>query len=166
MARKELVILATQLDLITRRWSIASIDAAGAVAPLLQSAANDLANYATGSLDERMSFLRHRIAGALQQGADRLWGRTQKAELFAIEFTPADTSEDATIISRVSEHFCVWMVRPPVVCLQAADDGPPSVVASNDQSADLDRISSGLSAMRPLTHQTDLWEPVPTPPAA
>ncbi len=164
MKQKELVILAVQLDLVACRWSIASIDAAGSVDPLIQSTAGDLNRHATGSLDERTSFLRHRIAGALQRGADRLWGLARKAESFAIEFTPAQRNNDSELISRVAEHFCTWMVKPPVVCLQTEPDGPPSVLAANLEAPDLPRISLGLETMRPLATQADLWETAPEAP--
>lgn len=153
-----MVILAAQFDLATGRWSIASIDAAGEIDPLVQSAANDLASYTHGTFDEQTSFLRHRVAGALQRGCDRLWGRARKAEMFAIEFGPADADTDSALITRVAKHFCVWMVKPPVVCLQADTDSTLSILAANTESPDQQRITSGLTAMRPLTAQPGLWE--------
>lgn len=160
MTQKELVILAAQLDLAAGRWSVASIDAGGCVDPLVQSAVNDLAKHTIGSDDEKTSFLRHRIAGAIQRGADRLWGLTRKAELFAIQFIPVSATQDSDLIARVADHFCTWMVKPPVVCLQTDDDGSVSLLASNTEEHDLQRITVGLTAMRPLTSQEHLWETV------
>jgi hypothetical protein len=163
MKEKELVILAAQFDLVACRWSIASIDAAGEIDPLVQSAANDLAFYRQGTFDEQTSFLRHRIAGVLQKGSDRLWGRARKAELFAIEFSPTGVATDSELIARVAEHFCMWMVKPPVICLQVDTDNTLSILAANIESPDQQRICSGLTAMRPLTAQPGLWEIVCAP---
>jgi len=160
MTEKERVILAAQFDLVACRWSMASIDNQGTVVPLIQSVIGDLAAHRSGTFDERTSFLRHRIAGALQRGSDRLWGRSQKAELFAIEFSPQDVNHDAELIQRVAEHFCVWMVKPPVICLQTESHDGSSILAMNTESADQSRINTGLSTMRPLTSQSDLWETV------
>ena len=166
MTEKELVILAARMDFVSCRWSLASIDAEGGVDPLIQSAVNDLAKHAAGTLDERTSFLRHRIAGALQRGADRLWGLTRKAETFAIEFAPARLPDDSELISRVAEHFCTWMVKPPVVCVQTDQGGATSLLATNVDSPDLSRINRGLTVMRPLTEQEDLWETAPAAPGS
>lgn len=165
MTQKELVILALQLNLPTGRWSIASIDASGSVDPLVQSVAGDLDQHTVGTDDQRTSFLRHRIAGALQRGADRLWGLTRKSELFAIEFQPVRPAQDEDLIVRVADHFCTWMVKPPVVCLNSEPDGSLSTLASNTDQLDLQRITLGLTTMRPLTDQAELWEAAPPPSA-
>ena len=104
-APKELVILAAQFDLVACRWSVASIDDQSVVDPLVQSLPDDLLNYRSGTFDERTSFLRHRIAGALQRGNDRLWGQQRKSELFAIEFATESVAVDGELIRRVAEHF-------------------------------------------------------------
>lgn len=154
MTPKELVILAAQIDLPGCCWSVGSIDAAAHIDPLVQSPLDDIVRYKPVSTEERISFLRHRIAGALQKGTDRLWGRERKAELIAIEFATADAAEEVELVSRVAEHFCVWMVRPPVICLHVKAGAASSVLASNTDSADLNRIRTGLAAMRLLTKQS------------
>ena len=161
MTPKELVILAAQFDLVTCRWSVASIDAAGVVDPLVQSAAEDLALCSLGTFDEQTSFLRHRIAGALQRGSDRMWGRRRKSELFAIEFLTADNARDGELIARVAQHFCLWMVKPPVVCLQGEPGQAPSVLVTNAESPDKERIVAGLTNMRALTPEAQRWELLP-----
>ncbi len=161
---KERVILAAQFDLLTCRWSVASINVEGAVGPLVQSMAGNLACWTIGTFDERTSFLRHRIAGVLQRGSDRLWGRSQKADLFVIEFILDEAGADAKLIQRVADHFCMWMVNPPVICLQTETTCSLSVLATNFETADQARIDAGLTAMRPLTSQTDLWESIPESP--
>ena len=133
---KKLVILAAQFDLVACRWSVASIDDDGVVDPLVQSLPNDLVNYRSGTFDERLSFLRHRIAGVLQRGTDRLWGLQRKAELFAIEFATESVAIDGELIRRVAEHFCMWMVKPPVVCLQLESGTTLSVLVSNADAPD------------------------------
>lgn len=162
---KEPVILAAQFDLRASRWSVAAIDHAAVVDPLLQSAPLDLDSCRAGSLDERTSFLRHRIAGALQRGSDRLWGTKRRSELFAIEFATANRANDDELIERVADHFCGWMVRPPVVCLQHTPGEPLSVLASNADAPDQQRIAAGLTTMRPLTQQPEHWEQLPARPA-
>ncbi|MEO2032930.1 MAG: hypothetical protein ABGZ35_12660 [Planctomycetaceae bacterium] len=160
-APKELVILAAQFDLVACRWSVASIDDQSVVDPLVQSLPDDLLNYRSGTFHERTSFLRHRIAGALQRGNDRLWGQQRKSELFAIEFATESVAVDGELIRRVAEHFCSWMVKPPVVCLQLELGTTLSMLASNADTPDQQRIAAGLTTMRPLTQQSDRWERPP-----
>ena len=127
----------------------------------MQSPVDDLAPYRLGTFDERTSFLRHRIAGALQRGSGRLWGRKRKAELFAIEFSTANAALDGELIACVAQHFCKWMVKPPVVCLQAKSAAADCVLATNAESPDKHRIAAGLTSMRHLAQQSERWESLP-----
>ncbi len=165
MTEKEPVTLAVHLDLSGGTWSVASVSGAFEVAPLIQSQPHDLDKWSEGSSDEQISFLRHRIAGILQQGADRLWGRQQKAQLFAIDFSYEDSPASGEIVDRVAQHFCTWLLKPPVMCLCVRENGTLRCIASNTDDADLEGLTAAVQQIRSQAGQTDLWEhALPRPP--
>lgn len=162
MTEKEPVTLAVHLDLTRRTWSVASVNVEFEVVPLVQSQPDDLAPWSEGTVDEQVSFLRHRIAGVLQRGADRLWGRQQKARLFAIAFLCEDNKAANDIVDSVAQHFCTWMLKPPVVCLRFQDDNVVQQIAANTSCHDLDDLAGALRQIHTLMGQPDLWDFAPS----
>ena len=115
MGAKEPVLLTVFVETANLRWFVAGIDANGGAIPLVCSEAGNLSPYLGIPLDEQVSFLRHRFAGVLQLGCDRLWARQQKP--FQIVFvTDAPFVEaPSELTRRVADHFVAWMTSPAVV---------------------------------------------------
>lgn len=109
------------------RWHVAAIDQAGRPLPLLQSEAGDLNEYRGQPSDEQVSFLRHRLAGALQRGCERLYFRKMKAAHFLIFVDAPLPHTDDGVTQRLAEHFVQWMVNPPATFLTLA---PPAESAA------------------------------------
>lgn len=163
MTEMEPVTLVAHLDLPNESWSVASVNSSFDVAPIIQSQPNDLAPWSDGTLDEQLSFLRHRIAGILQRGADRLWGRQQKAQMFVVDFRCDDNLATREVVAKVSEHFCTWMLKPPVICLSIQQDGTLDCIASNTSSDEFGSFAAVLQEIRTLANQTEHWELAPPP---
>jgi len=164
VTEKEPVTLAAHLNLSAGSWSVASVNGSFEIAPLVQSQPHDLATWQQGSFDEQVSFLRHRIAGLLQRGSDRLWGRQQKAQLFMIDFWYEKDDASNEVITSVAQHFCTWMLKPPVICVRLRTDGVLGCIASNTSYDQLNDIAASLQTIRTLARQPELWELAPAPP--
>ena len=115
MGAKEPVLLTVFVETANLRWFVAGIRASGVAVPLLCSEPGNLAPYLGIALDEQLSFLRHRFAGVLQRGCDRLWGRQQKPHqiVFVADASFAEAPPELTL--RIAEHFVAWMTSPRVV---------------------------------------------------
>jgi len=161
MTEKEQVVLAAYLDLDDSIWSVAAIDQQKTVTPLVQSQSGDLKSWVTGNPDERTSFLRHRIAGVLQRGTDRLWGNRQKARLFCILFPTMTEHTDGDIIQSVAQHFCTWLLKPPVVCLQYSDGRQLVELASNSEEPHADELTTAFAELQTLAANAAGWELAP-----
>ncbi|MDG2220564.1 MAG: hypothetical protein P8L85_04245 [Rubripirellula sp.] len=102
-----------------QQWFVAGISLVdGAVDCLVRSEPANLDAYVGGDADEQLSFLRHRLSGAMQRGFDRLWGNAAKASrivLIADQELPDSTPE---LLPRLAEHLGIWMTRPPIVFFQ------------------------------------------------
>ena len=125
----------------SQRWYVAGIDLEGRVVPLICSQAGDLAGYVDQPFGEQVSFLRHRLAGVLQRGCDRLWGRNMKP--CQIVFVADDVFCDAgpELTQRVADHFVEWLSRPPVVFFV-------SKKTAGTEPADLMRLAGELTTER------------------
>ncbi len=163
MTEKEPVTLVAHLDLSSEFWSVASVNSSFDVAPIIQSQPSDLEPWGDGTLDEQLSFLRHRIAGILQRGTDRLWGRQQKAQLFVVGFRCDDNPATREVVAKVSEHFCTWMLKPPIICLCVQGDGTLECIASNTASDEYGSFAAVLQEIRTLANESELWELAPPP---
>lgn len=165
MTQKEPVTLAAHLNLCDGTWSVASVNRSFEIAPLIQSQPHDLDPWRIGSFDEQVTFLRHRIAGLLQRGSDRLWGRQQKAQLFTIDYWYEENEASLAVVTSVAQHFCTWMLKPPVICVRLSADGALDCIATNTSYEDLSDIASALQEIRIQAAQPDLWELAPARPA-
>jgi hypothetical protein len=161
VTQKEPVTLAAHLNLFNGTWSVASVNRSFEIAPLVQSHPHDLDPWCTGPFDNQVTFLRHRIAGLLQRGSDRLWGRQQKAQLFTIDYFFEEDEASLEVITSVAHHFCTWMLKPPVVCLRLDADGALNCIASNTSHDEFSDIASALQEIRTQADQPGLWELAP-----
>ena len=161
MSEKEQVVLMAHLNLDDCVWSVAAIDQQQSVMPLVQSQPGDLKAWRAGNLDEQTSFLRHRIAGILQRGSDRLWGQNRKARLFCIVFPTMTEHTDNDVIPSVAQHFCTWLLKPPVVCLQYSDSGELALLTSNTHEVDTDDFAAPVAELQTLAAEFTGWELAP-----
>ncbi len=173
MTERRPVTLAARIDLTRHCWFLAAVDADAAVHPLLRCAPGTLERWQTGTDDERISFLRHRIAGTFQLGATRLFQRGEKAGCFAVVFaesvsstslrSPDAASRDRRVVEGVARHFCLWMIRPPVFCCRQEPDGSLQTLDSTVEADDLPVLKHSLAVLNRLTDSDELWEYVSQP---
>jgi hypothetical protein len=164
VSSKEPVLLAVLIETIPLRWYVAGIGLDGGTIPLMRSEAGNLGAYLGASLDEQVSFLRHRLAGVLQRGCDRLWGRNQKPCQIVFLADGGFDQAPPELTHQVAEHFVAWMVSPPVVFFVCAD-GFAAVqepvlqkVAGDIAPSYRQALEQGLPQLwGELTHG-DLWE--------
>jgi hypothetical protein len=167
MGAKEPVLLTVFVETATLRWFVAGIDARATAIPLVCSEPGNLSPYLGVALDEQVSFLRHRFAGVLQRGCDRLWGRQQKP--FQIVFvTDAPFAEaPPELTRRVADHFVAWMTSPAVVFFTNRAGNSPSEPATLELVAGaLDpgwqtAFESGLPQIVAATQQPGAFELAP-----
>ena len=160
MTEHEPVLLAIYLDLTVDAWFLATGDGIGNVTPLLRSQDDDLAAWRKGTHEERMSFLRHRIAGALQRGATIIFPQNRKVSAFTVCFPQVSNEADRSVLYGVADHFCVWMIRPPVICVEHTDS-ELTVLASTALETDLERLTIMMNYIRNQTTNTNHWQSAP-----
>jgi hypothetical protein len=135
---KEPVLLVVLVEMQHLRWNAAGISLNGTVIPLLRSDDRNLDAYLGKSLDEQVSFLRHRFCGVLQRATDRLWGREQKPcqIVFVLDgFFPEAATE---LTQQVAVHLADWLTRPPVAfLLHRGPIAPDDDMATNRLAGDI-----------------------------
>ncbi|MHC2068255.1 hypothetical protein ACYFX5_12395 [Bremerella sp. T1] len=171
MSTKQPVLLTVLIETASFRWYVAGIDQAGNTTPLLCSQQGDLAPYVGQSFDDQASFLRHRLAGVLQRGCDRLWGKMMKPceIVFVADNHFADADESLT--QRVADHFDQWMTNPPVIFFQIEAESKPcspklATIAGEIPSDWRDALEKGFPAMVTQCGEQDPWELVASKPHA
>jgi hypothetical protein len=169
MSDKEPVLLVVLIETAELRWYVAGIRRDGTPVPLVCSEPGNMAPYVGQPFDEQASFLRHRLAGVLQRGCDRLWGRQQKPShiVFLADATFAHAAAELT--QRVATHFVEWMTRPPVVFLIGESGFQPNndalaldCLAGELEQAVESTLRAGLPALYTRLADTDAWELSPT----
>ncbi len=104
----------------TLQWFVAGVDLQGQVDTLVRSEPGDLAAYQDRIPDEQLSFLRHRLSGAMQKGCDRLWQQQAKAACIVLIADDHLPPSETNLLSQLAEHLSTWMTRPPVCCFRAS----------------------------------------------
>jgi hypothetical protein len=171
MAAKAPVVLVVLIETSTFRWFVGSIGLDGAAVPHLCSEAGNLAGYRGGTLDEQTTFLRHRFAGVLQRGCDRLWSRQEKPCQVVFVSDGRLIDAEAGLEQRIGEHFVEWMARPPVAFFATAGGFHDQRLATlTTVAGGLDAtlgpvLESGLVRLFSETETPESWELIPTPPA-
>lgn len=117
MSPDEFTILAIVVETGKLRWFLAGLSPDDQIAPLLRSQVGDFDNYLGGDFDEQIAFLRHRFAGVVQRGADRLAreGVRPGRIVFLADGPFQRASKELT--DRIADHFAHYMHRPPVAYL-------------------------------------------------
>lgn len=163
MAKREPVLLAVLIENAVQRWYLAGIDDRSNVTPLVCSEPGNLSAYIGQEFDEQVSFLRHRLSGALQRGCDRLWGRNQKPALIVFAIDELFPHASTELTQRVADHFVEWMSNPPVVFLLKEDSqsGWQTLVGdwSDEQREVFNKAWDNFVAAQ---SQRDLWELIAT----
>ncbi len=169
MSTKRPVLLTVLIEPQSFRWYVAGIDLSGTVTPLLCSQKGNFAGYVDQEFDDQTSYLRHHLAGVLQRGCDRLWGRQEKPcqIVFVAEGTFLDAPPELT--NRVAEHFVEWMTSPPVVFFlrQSSDKAQQTQltpIAGEITPEWLDAVVTGLPRMISQCGEDDPWELIMTKP--
>ena len=167
MAAKEPVLLTVLVETGMFRWYVAGVDLDGAAIPLMRSETGNLDSYLGVSLDEQVSFLRHRFSGVLQRGCDRLWARENKTCQIVFIADGSFVQADPELARRIGEHFVAWMTKPPVVFFVSrngfACEGPIALdlVAGDIDPAFRKALDAGLPSLFAAAAQPDAWELAP-----
>ncbi len=135
---REPVLLAVLIQPSLFSWHVAGIRRDGQPVPLMRSEENNLSDYRGLEEDAQRSFLRHRIAGVLQRGCDRLFARNMKADHFVLIADRHFPDASEALTGQLAEHFTSWMINPPVTYLLA----PPGFASGS--LADLRLIAGDL----------------------
>lgn len=172
MSSKQPVLLLVLIETDTLRWFVAGIDLEGGSHPLIVSEPGNLQPYLGVPVDEQVSFLRHRLAGALQRGCDRLWGRQMKPCQIVLLTDGPYRDADPELARLVGQHFCDWMTNPPVVCGMSRglfEGSAPlewELLAGSLEPERLKALASGVDHLRETLRSDEAWELIPNKPHA
>lgn len=162
-------LLAVVIKASLQQWFVAGIDLDGTVQPLVRSETRNLDQYVGQSDDEQLSFLRHRLSGAMQRGCDRLWARDAKAARIVLIADDDLPDSQTSLLPRLAEHFHTWMTRPPVSFYRGHGDATIEDLHSLDclvGELDEDQVSCLQQALPPLSERLsngDCWEVIQKP---
>jgi len=167
---KQPCLLVILIHSARRQWFVAAVDLDASLIPLIRSEPDNLDRYAGRDAEEQLSFLRHRLSGAMQRGCDRLWARERKAAsivVIASEDLPGSADE---LLPQLAEHLHTWMTRPPVITFRG--EGFDQLASLDDLdclagSLDDQQHSALQSALPNLAARTigDDWEVAQKPQA-
>lgn len=164
MNAKEPVLLVVLIETGTLRWYVAGVSLAGHPLPLMRSETGSLGAYIDVAFDEQVSFLRHRLAGVLQRGCDRLWGHQKKPcqiVIVADHFFPQAPLE---LTQHVADHFVQWMVNPPVAFVVTNGSfrhnatSPLEPLAGQLEPSHREALEAGLPKLLAAVQRDELWE--------
>ncbi|TWT66558.1 hypothetical protein [Allorhodopirellula solitaria] len=174
MPERQPALLVVMIDTASLRWHVAAIGSGAQVIPLLRSEDGNLDEYRDLEPDAQLSFLRHRFAGVLQRGCDRLYPKQMKVSHFLLiaDGHYPDAQPDTT--ARLAAHFVDWMINPPVTyLLHQGEFREDSVTESLDSletvAGELPEtvaasLWAGWAEMVELLSQPDCWELIASPP--
>lgn len=163
MSQKEPVLLVVLIETAALRWFVGGIDLEGQPQPILRSEPGNLRPYLGREIDDQVSFLRHRLAGVLQRGCDRLWGVARKPCQIVFVADALYPDADADLSRRVAQNFVEWMSRPPVAYFlgSPADGNRLELVAGSIEEPHRAALESGLQRMWDLAEDESQWELAP-----
>jgi hypothetical protein len=170
MSAKEPALLTVLIDVARLQWHVGSISLEGSAIPLIRSEPGNLEPCLGVPLDEQVGFLRHRFAGVLQRGCDRMWGRQLKPRQIVFVADGPFPDGGPVLTRRVAEHFVDWMVSPPVVYFErqgafsAPEITPLQSIAGDFDELLLPALTVGLASLYAATNNNDDWEIVPSKP--
>lgn len=168
MGEREPALLVVLIETVPLRWHVAAIGDAGQVIPLLRSNDGNLDQYRDLEPDAQLSFLRHRFAGVLQRGCDRLYRQRMKVSHFLLIADGHYPNAAEDITPGLAEHFVEWMINPPVTYLMHCGDftqvstaGPRDqfTLVAGELPADVaTMLGDSWSEIIGLLGQPDCWE--------
>lgn len=167
IAEKKPVLLTVLVETDQFRWYVAGVGLDGIAIPLMCSEAGNLSPYLGVSIDEQITFLRHRFSGVLQRGCDRLWGRQMKPCQIAFIADGPFAQAEPELLRNVGEHFVTWMTKPPVVSFvsrhgfQSAELVSLDIVAGAIDPVFRQALEAGLPRLFAATAQREVWELAP-----
>ena len=162
------VLLTVLVETGRFRWYVAGVGLDGTSIPLLCSETGNLLPCLGVSLDEGITFLRHRLSGVLQRGCDRLWGRQMKPCQIVLIADGAFAQAEPDLFKKVGEHFAAWMTKPPVVTFMSHGGSLLQERVSLDLVAgDIDPslrqgLEAGLPRLFTALQDNEAWELVPS----
>ena len=169
MSEREPAILVVLIDTLLLRWHVGCITSKNVALPLMRSENGNLDEYRGLELDEQVSFLRHRLAGVLQRGCDRLCGRQMKASCFLVIANGRYPDAGEELSQQVAKHFVEWMLNPPITFLQTPQGFrqmqkvPLEVVAGEFSRSLQESMESGLLEFIGWLEEPDRWELIVRP---
>lgn len=173
MREREPALLVVLIETIPLRWHAAAIGAEGRVIPLLRSDNGNLDQYRGLEPDAQLSFLRHRVAGVLQRGCDRLYPKGMKVTHFLLIADGDYPNAAAGTTLGLAKHFVEWMINPPVTYLlhragftqPAADALDEFVTVAGDFPDPIAvALQASWSEIIDLVAKPDRWELIAKPP--
>lgn len=168
MSNKRPVLLTVLIEPQSFRWYVAGIDLTGTVTPLLCSQEGNFDGYVDQAFDDQTSYLRHHLAGVLQRGCDRLWGRQEKPCQIVFVADGAFLDAPPELTNRVAEHFVEWMTSPPVVFfVRESEQGDAELkpIAGEITPEWREAVVTGLPRMISQCGEDDPWELITTKPS-
>ncbi|QEG39442.1 hypothetical protein [Roseimaritima ulvae] len=165
MSERTPVTLVVLIEPQGHRWYAGAVQADGQATPLMRSDDGNLDRYVGLDFEEQVSFLRHRLAGVLQRGCDRLYAREMKAEQFLLAADGDFPGADGGVTKALAEHFVQWMINPPVVYVRTPErfevqEDADLQIVSGDLPTD---AAAGISALAVKRTDPDDWELIPRP---
>jgi hypothetical protein len=166
---KEPVLLTILVETEPLRWFAAGIRLTGDAIPLLRSEEGNLADYLGARLDDQVSFLRHRFAGVLQRGCDRLWARNLKPCQFVFVADDWLAHAPADLTHRLAAHLVEWMVNPGVTFLRTKRRFDPNrqpaleTIAGSLSPEQETALTTALPGLFEEIHQPERWELIAKP---
>ena len=169
MTDREPALLVVLIEAASFRWHVAGVDRGGQTIPLLQSEDGDLDEFRELEFDAQISFLRHRLAGALQRGCDRLYARKLKASRFLLIADGTFPNAAAGVTERLADHFVQWMINPPATFLltpsefRIRQDSDINLIAGELPESVSAELENALPAIVSQLNQPEHWELIARP---
>ncbi len=165
----ELMVVVIRTD--RQQWFVAGVDLQGDATPLVRSEPDNLDQYIGEPYDEQVSFLRHRLSGAMQRGCDRLWARNAKAMRIVLIADDHLADAEPRLLSDLADHLHTWMTRPPVSVYRAKDSSSVDELSSmhclvgEPESGQKEALMKGLPQLSTMLDAPDRWEVIQKPKA-
>lgn len=169
MGERQPALLVVLIKPSRQCWYVGGIALSGDILPLLRSEPDNLSDYLGLEFDAQLSFLRHRIAGVLQRGCDRLFSQNLKARHFLLIADGHFQDVAESLTERLAEHFVAWMVNPPVTYLLAQSGFTPATtndlqLIAGEYPAEVARVVvERLPELVALLDDPDCWEVIARP---
>lgn len=163
------VLLTTIVRSEKQQWFVAGVTPDGKVTTLVRSEPGNLDAYVGQSLDDQVTFLRHRLSGALQRAFDRLWGHEMKTRHIVIVIEGSFPEGDPALPKSIAEHFNIWMTYPEATTFASSrltgDDHLEEYerLAGTLPEEDAQALQAGWPALMTAIEQPTRWETIHKP---